>query len=528
MILQNGKRIDGCSDTVPIGTLQPFLGLIPPKGYLVCQGQTVSKITYRELYEICGDAFGTSTETEFYLPDLRGKTIAGYDESDEAMNAIGKLLGQKSHTHTTGNHTLTIAEMPSHTHDFASSSEGSDHLASRTMGYLLTEGDAYPGYAGISVSGNWGSYGTLRIEKTGGGQAHNHGNTGESLSYQPTIFLNWIVKAVMTIPVQSSLATSYTDSSTDVYTCDYVNEVIRTGIGDNVPAGTIVDYDGDIIPEGWEAAFDDATVYVGSTQPTDGQDIWIQKSKNLVKGFKHNWGYNGSTNQFEDNPYGFTTTDFIDVQYGTTYMFSHDIGQPQGGVYMFDEKGTYLGLLNADDMWRPITITDPNCTQIVIYTWDVNNQTTTNETWMQLEVGDVVTDYMPYDGYKIYTKNKLGTYDKIYDSTETDQYTYAERRIGTWVNGEPLYRKVIKVVPAAQHYTDYPHGIERGPKDMIKFYGYYRRTSSQYMNPLPCTYPAWEAYLYDLKGATYSMRFSDNVWNSGIDYCYVVIEYTKK
>jgi hypothetical protein len=47
------------------------------------------------------------------------------------------------------------------------------------------------------------------------------------------------------------------------------------------------------------------------------------------------------------------------------------------------------------------------------------------------------------------------------------------------------------------------------------------------MNPLPCTYPAWEAYLYDLKGATYSMRFSDNTWNSGIDHCYVVIEYTK-
>jgi hypothetical protein len=208
-------------------------------------------------------------------------------------------------------------------------------------------------------------------------------------------------------------------------------------------------------------------------------------------------------------------------------MFSHDIGQPQGGVYMFDEKGTYLGLLNSDNMWSPITITDPNCTQIVIYTWDINNQTITNETWMQLEVGDVVTDYMPYGGYKIYTKNKLGAYDKIYDSTETDQYTYTEQRIGTWVNGEPLYRKVIKVIPAAQHYTDYPHGIEGGPKDMVKFYGYYRRTNSQYMNPLPCTYPAWEAYLYDLKGATYSMRFSDNAWNSGIDYCYVVIEYTK-
>lgn len=515
MILQNGKRIDGCSDTVPVGTLQPFLGLTPPKGYLLCQGQAVNKITYRELYEMCGDAFGASTETEFYLPDLRGKTVAGYDANDDAMNAIGKLLGSTTHVHTTGNHTLTINEIPQHQHYmyYGNATDGSWKVVS---------------YSGVTKAGTAGDYfQTSGIADASVGKAHNHGDTGIADNYQPTIVMNWIVKAVMTIPVQSSLVTSYTDSSTDVYTCDYVNEIIRTGIGDNVPAGTIVDYDGDIIPEGWEAAFDDATVYVGSTQPTDGQDIWIQKSKNLVKSFKHNWGYNASTNQFEDNPYGFTTTDFIDVQYGTTYIFSHALGVPAGGVYMFDEKGTYLGLLNPDDMWQPITITNPNCTQIVIYTWDAANQTTVNETWMQLEVGDTVTDYMPYDGYKIYTKNKLGAYEKIYDSNDAEIYTYSEQRIGTWVNGEPLYRKVIKVIPTAQHYTDYPHGIEGGPKDMVKFYGYYRRTNSQYMNPLPCTYPAWEAYLYDLKGATYSMRFADNTWNSGIDYCYVVIEYTK-
>ena len=55
MILKNGKRIDGCSDTVPVGTLNPFLGLTPPAGYLICQGQLVSKQLYPELYTICGN-----------------------------------------------------------------------------------------------------------------------------------------------------------------------------------------------------------------------------------------------------------------------------------------------------------------------------------------------------------------------------------------------------------------------------------------------------------------------------------------
>ena len=186
MILQNGKRLDGCSDTVPVGTLQPYLGLVPPKGYLVCQGQLVSKITYSKLYEICGDTFGASTETHFYLPDLRGKTLAGYDENDVAMNTIGKLLGQKTHTHTTGNHTLTVAEMPTHQHKNyfswdASAESGSD------WGYV------------VKMDRDGKTDGSAE-EFIGGSQAHNHGDTGSSTNYQPTITVNWIVKAVMLIP----------------------------------------------------------------------------------------------------------------------------------------------------------------------------------------------------------------------------------------------------------------------------------------------------------------------------------------
>lgn len=99
MILKNGKRIDGCSDTVPVGTLNPFLGLTPPAGYLICQGQLVSKQLYPELYAICGNTFGTATATEFYLPDLRGKTITGYKAGDSTFGTLGALIGDLTHTH---------------------------------------------------------------------------------------------------------------------------------------------------------------------------------------------------------------------------------------------------------------------------------------------------------------------------------------------------------------------------------------------------------------------------------------------
>lgn len=198
MILQNGKRIDGCSDTVPVGTLQPYLGLVPPKGYLVCQGQLVSKITYKELYEICGDAFGTATPTHFYLPDLRGKTLAGYDENDAAMNTIGKLLGNKTHVHSTGNHTLTVDEMPTHNHHFEV--EDGDRTEYATSDRLYLSGSAYPALPTAGIGGDWYSSGTVKIQTAGSSQPHNHGDTGEASNYQPTITVNWIVKAVMLIP----------------------------------------------------------------------------------------------------------------------------------------------------------------------------------------------------------------------------------------------------------------------------------------------------------------------------------------
>ena len=209
MILKNGKRIDGCTDTLPVGTVQPFLGLTPPLGYLVCQGQLINKIEYPELYKICGSTFGIETDTHFYLPDLRGKTLAGYDENDTAMNTIGKLLGQKTHIHTTGNHTLTEEELPSHRHVGIYENHSDTQMSNR--------GDGGGGWNTINISAitssQSDSYSYLYTGYAGGGAAHNHGDTGTTSSYQPTITINWIVKAAMLIPEYFIVENTLTSTS---------------------------------------------------------------------------------------------------------------------------------------------------------------------------------------------------------------------------------------------------------------------------------------------------------------------------
>lgn len=64
---------------LPIGCIFCYPSPICPDGFLPCDGRELSKNTYHELYKLIKGTWGETSKT-FFLPDLRGLFVRGWDE----------------------------------------------------------------------------------------------------------------------------------------------------------------------------------------------------------------------------------------------------------------------------------------------------------------------------------------------------------------------------------------------------------------------------------------------------------------
>jgi microcystin-dependent protein len=93
---------------VPVGTVVPYAASTVPTGYLLCDGSWTSVATYGALYAVVGNRWAYNG-TQFGLPDLRGKFVAGYSTGAE-FNPLGVAGGQVGHTHTSPNHSHALSD----------------------------------------------------------------------------------------------------------------------------------------------------------------------------------------------------------------------------------------------------------------------------------------------------------------------------------------------------------------------------------------------------------------------------------
>lgn len=173
------------------GDLKPTARAAAPSGWLMCEGQAVSRTTYASLFAAIGTAYGAGNgSTTFNVPDYRGSAPFGPDSGAGRLtsnNQRGQRGGHEklqAHTHGPGN-LRTGVESERHTHNVF----GFSDTRHEGTGFAYPNYDSSPG-AGNSQTDYNNSFHTHAVD-SGETSAAGEGNAQNMPPYQCA---NWLVK----------------------------------------------------------------------------------------------------------------------------------------------------------------------------------------------------------------------------------------------------------------------------------------------------------------------------------------------
>ena len=190
-----GNLAGGAANILPPGVILPFADDTVPTGFLLCNGQSVSKTTYAALYAALdnGNIWGFGTAT-FKIPDLRERVLVGVDnmnsQSGEADgDSAGRMSDHGTSTEigsTAGAQRVALGEshLPSHGHFLGNVT--TQYIAGGSTGEYpptnWSNNDCGAGKFWFTGAGFWTGY-----EGTSGVSHYDHANV------QPTMILNYII-----------------------------------------------------------------------------------------------------------------------------------------------------------------------------------------------------------------------------------------------------------------------------------------------------------------------------------------------
>lgn len=149
-----------------LSEIRIFSFVFAPKGWALCNGQLLPINQNQALFSLLGTTFGGDGRVNFALPDLRSRTpihVGG-----------GHTLGEKGGEQA---HTLSISELPLHTHVANGVGVAADTNTPANTTLLGIVNDAYGDPANLQAMA------ASEITNVGGSQAH--------LNMQPFLVLSF-------------------------------------------------------------------------------------------------------------------------------------------------------------------------------------------------------------------------------------------------------------------------------------------------------------------------------------------------
>jgi len=174
----------------PPGVVLPYVGVIAPAGWLLCDGQEYRISEYSALFDVISYQFGarvTVTSGFFKVPDLRGRMPLGADnmggtsanvvEADYA-DGIGQVGGSETEN-------ILVENLPEHVHDLKGD-QGDQYYALRDVSGTPRDSDAIV-YDAPTGLGNGQA-----LPNSGGVLTSNDLGTALNIM-QPTLTMNYII-----------------------------------------------------------------------------------------------------------------------------------------------------------------------------------------------------------------------------------------------------------------------------------------------------------------------------------------------
>ncbi len=175
-----------------VGTVVGFggeTGEYPPTGWLLCDGNAVSRTTYEQLFEAIGTSSGEGDgKTTFNLPDYQGRFLRGVDDGTQRdPNA-----STRSANYTGGNTGDKVGSIQEYATARPTSGEletesGGEHT--HTVDHLPDDSSWY--YIAGSHYAKWNSSSVKTSEN--GEHSHTVDSGGDAESRPENVYVNYII-----------------------------------------------------------------------------------------------------------------------------------------------------------------------------------------------------------------------------------------------------------------------------------------------------------------------------------------------